>query len=314
MNQLTPKQPARRGRIFPELTLSAEELSRQEAEDEVFYQRCWAIFKYIDHENDLEIVLHTLFNSEINLEKIIYNSIDNSDIKLTSKERCKQVYQYIKDANDIDDLAALNLLDFIVAVSQLNPSLIENYNIASQSYRLIKIENFLEKALEASHLNQTKKQCIRGTYQCIRAGENIADFDILNQLDSIIQNSALPDEIKQIYFRQSITSRAITADLFIINLINNSIHSDKLFTAYSEIRDGKQVSDEMRLKSLDSFILNSDIPDDCKVIYQLMREPATNQKKHSKGEDDVITTVKKFKTQLRKHPRLFPLRPKLRQQ
>lgn len=36
MNQLTPKQPARRGRIFPELTLPPEELAKREAEREVF--------------------------------------------------------------------------------------------------------------------------------------------------------------------------------------------------------------------------------------------------------------------------------------
>ena len=34
MTQLTPKQPARRGRIFPELTLSPEELARRKAENE----------------------------------------------------------------------------------------------------------------------------------------------------------------------------------------------------------------------------------------------------------------------------------------
>ncbi|MFN6153005.1 hypothetical protein [Anabaena sp. AL09] len=50
MTQLTPKQPARRGRIFPELTLSPEELARRKAEDEQFYQRCWAIFERVRPE------------------------------------------------------------------------------------------------------------------------------------------------------------------------------------------------------------------------------------------------------------------------
>ncbi|MTJ55090.1 hypothetical protein FJR38_21670 [Anabaena sp. UHCC 0253] len=45
MTQLTSQQPRRRGRIFPELTLSAEELAKRKAEDELFYQRCWAIFE-----------------------------------------------------------------------------------------------------------------------------------------------------------------------------------------------------------------------------------------------------------------------------
>jgi hypothetical protein len=47
VTQFTPKQPARRGRIFPERTLSPEELARRKAEDEAFDQRCWAIFERV---------------------------------------------------------------------------------------------------------------------------------------------------------------------------------------------------------------------------------------------------------------------------
>jgi hypothetical protein len=50
MTQLTPKQPARRGRIFPELTLSPEELARREAEREAFHKRCRAIFERVRPE------------------------------------------------------------------------------------------------------------------------------------------------------------------------------------------------------------------------------------------------------------------------
>ncbi|WP_016949015.1 hypothetical protein [Anabaena sp. PCC 7108] len=50
MTPVTSKQPARRGRIFPELTISPEELARRKAEDEVFYQRCRAIFDRVRSE------------------------------------------------------------------------------------------------------------------------------------------------------------------------------------------------------------------------------------------------------------------------
>ncbi|AFZ27002.1 hypothetical protein Cylst_4950 [Cylindrospermum stagnale PCC 7417] len=50
MTQLTPKSPSRRGRIFPEHTLSPEELARRKAEDEAFDQRCWAIFERVRPE------------------------------------------------------------------------------------------------------------------------------------------------------------------------------------------------------------------------------------------------------------------------
>ncbi|MFK0731691.1 MAG: hypothetical protein ACFKPT_29590 [Gloeotrichia echinulata GP01] len=47
MTQSTPKQPPRRGRIFPERTLPPEELARRKAEDEAFYQRCRVIFERV---------------------------------------------------------------------------------------------------------------------------------------------------------------------------------------------------------------------------------------------------------------------------
>ncbi|MCG6138045.1 MAG: hypothetical protein MET45_26010 [Nostoc sp. LLA-1] len=47
MTQSTPKQPARRGRIFPERTLSPEELTKRKAEEEVFHRRCRAIFERV---------------------------------------------------------------------------------------------------------------------------------------------------------------------------------------------------------------------------------------------------------------------------
>ena len=45
--QSTPKQPARRGRIFPERTLSPEELAKRQAERKVFHLRCRAIFERV---------------------------------------------------------------------------------------------------------------------------------------------------------------------------------------------------------------------------------------------------------------------------
>ncbi len=44
MNQISSNRTARRGRVFPERQLSPEEKARRKAEDEIFYQRCRAIF------------------------------------------------------------------------------------------------------------------------------------------------------------------------------------------------------------------------------------------------------------------------------
>jgi hypothetical protein len=47
MTEVTPKRTARRGRIFPERTLSPEQLAKRLADNETFHQRCRAIFEQV---------------------------------------------------------------------------------------------------------------------------------------------------------------------------------------------------------------------------------------------------------------------------
>lgn len=50
MTESIHKPRARRGRIFPERTLSPEELARRKAEREAFHQRCGKIFDRVRPE------------------------------------------------------------------------------------------------------------------------------------------------------------------------------------------------------------------------------------------------------------------------
>jgi hypothetical protein len=50
MTQISYNRTPRRGRVFPELQLSAEEKARRKAEDEVFYQRCRIVFDRVQPE------------------------------------------------------------------------------------------------------------------------------------------------------------------------------------------------------------------------------------------------------------------------
>ncbi|GJD15705.1 hypothetical protein RIVM261_006610 [Rivularia sp. IAM M-261] len=50
MTESVPKPRARRGRLFPERTLSSEELAKRKAEREVFHKRCRAIFERVRPE------------------------------------------------------------------------------------------------------------------------------------------------------------------------------------------------------------------------------------------------------------------------
>ncbi|NEP43146.1 MAG: hypothetical protein F6K35_29550 [Okeania sp. SIO2H7] len=50
MNSTSKKRTARRGRIFPDINLSPEEIARRKAEREAFGQRCRVVFDRVKPE------------------------------------------------------------------------------------------------------------------------------------------------------------------------------------------------------------------------------------------------------------------------
>jgi hypothetical protein len=261
--------------------------------------------------NDIVIVLHTLYDKSLNNENIIPFLINNTKFEdNTSRKRCRSVYELVKDGEYTDDLAALDLLDFIVSSSGMDEKICQRYSLASQNSRLTGIEKFIEETLAASNLSEAEQQLLRGTYQCVKAGEAISDFEALNQLDSIVQNSLLPLNLKQKYSVSSATSRAITVELFIVNLIQTSSvlsESDKqkYLSIYIQVRDGEEVSDETTLAALDSLILNSDLPDDYKIIYKLARDRFFERDRESTDED-ISKFFKKAADSIKKANNIVP--------
>jgi hypothetical protein len=166
-------------------------------------------------KNDVLLILHTLYDKNNSYQQIINDLIRNCDIKYDSKVRCIQSYENIRENQLNDDLAAIDLLDFIVDSNKknLDYEFVQRYQLASENYRLLWIEECLEKSLEVSRLSEHKKQALRGIYQCVRAGEAIGKLDYLNDLDSIITNSNIPVTVKQRYLNASVTSKAITTEI-----------------------------------------------------------------------------------------------------
>ncbi len=151
----------------------------------------------------------------------LFTIIKKSQLQFpNSKELCEDVYQKIKLAEYAEDLAALDLLDYLVTTSGASDEIRSSYELASQNSRLIAIESLLEDALEKSQLNNLEKKSIRATYQFVRAGEPINDFGTLTQLDKIIEAASIPTSLKRKYSIASATSRALTTDILVIALLN----------------------------------------------------------------------------------------------
>ena len=262
-------------------------------------------------QNDVLLILHTLYDKNNSYQQIINDLIRNCDIKYDSKVRCIQSYENIQENQLNDDLAALDLLDFIVDNNKknLDDEFVQKYQLASENNRLIWIEECLEKSLEVSRLSEQKKQALRGIYQCVRAGESIGKLNYLNDLDSIITNSNIPVTVKQRYLNASVTSKAITTELFIINLIEDKIISkvekEKYLFVYIQVRDNQKITDLQQLLKLDKLVLNSNIPEECKVIYKLASERVFEQK-NEENSNNIIDRVTKVTKSVKKAAQIVP--------
>ena len=60
------------------------------------------------------LILHTLFDLEKDIKTLVSQHLDSLDLKLESKQRCMAAYNLVRESNFVEDVKALELLDFIV--------------------------------------------------------------------------------------------------------------------------------------------------------------------------------------------------------
>lgn len=224
--------------------------------------------------NDVTFIFHSLYDPDVRIADKIYQEIDNADFirKDATKSQVKEIYELVEDSEYIEDTISLDLLQYLVASSNLDEQIRQRYDIAYQNCLLTTMEKAIYSALDKSPLSQDKKRLIISTYQYVRASEPVPDFSYLKELDAIIGGSNIPIGIKRSYSLASAKSRALTVDIIIVNLITNSPkisreNKEKYLKTYAEIRDGKEVSDVETLPLLNSFILKSNILNSCKLVY-----------------------------------------------
>ncbi|NEQ35683.1 MAG: hypothetical protein F6K40_05000 [Okeania sp. SIO3I5] len=226
--------------------------------------------------DDAFLVLHTFYNPELNLDRRINSLVIRASIYERSKTRCLEAYNRINSGLYTYDLAALNLLDFILESSNIDSLIGLCYRIASENSRWIGIDKGLEQVLDSSNLMEVEKQRLKGIYLYIKSGEPMPNFEKFRQLDAIILNSAIAPELKDKYLLASATSMAVRIDMLIVNLISNSSEIDKnkhrkYLSIYQQLREGATVDNGI-IENLDSVILQAEIPWICKIVYQLLRD------------------------------------------
>jgi hypothetical protein len=225
---------------------------------------------------DAYVVFHTLFDESVNIYRQINQPIAHSSLQPSNKTKCSDAYSVLNAGRPVENLRALDLLDLLVLSGNLPRNIFQRYIIGSQNSRLIAIEECLEETLASAYLTEEKKRLIKGSYQCVLAGEALPNLAPLHQLDAILVNSYLFPELIQQYLIASATSCALTVDYFIEQLISQTIPEKERETyrsLYQTIRDGEPVEqNEETLKLLDRLIFAAEIPRTAQVIYQLTRD------------------------------------------
>lgn len=254
---------------------------------------------------DITVVLHTLYDRQLGIKEEIYQEIDKNTqfVEQASKAKCKFVYEQVEDGEYIDDLIALDFLDYVISSSKLDSKIQERYQLASTNSRLLGISQAIESTLAQSKLTEIEKKLIRATFAYVRAGEPVPDFKALTDIDSIVASSALPLEIKQTYTLSSANSRGLTVDFILVKQIDKSqltAEQKKNYqSTYQQVRDGKTVEDTATLKSLDSFINKAKIPENAKAVYSIARKQnLDNQVASGAKSDAFLQTAQAFKDQL----------------
>lgn len=254
---------------------------------------------------DITVVLHTLYDRQIRIADQVYQEIDKNTqfVEQASKAKCKFVYEQVEDGEYIDDLIALDFLDYVISSSKLDSKIQERYQLASINSRLLGISQAIESTLAQSKLTEIEKKLIRGTFAYVRAGEPVPDFKALTDIDSIVASSTLPLEIKQTYTLSSANSRGLTVDFILVKQIKESQLTDEqknnYQSTYQQVRDGKTVEDTATLKSLDSFINKAKIPENAKAVYSIARKQnLDNQVASGEKSDAFVQTAQAFKDQL----------------
>ncbi|MGI0483309.1 hypothetical protein ACN4EE_21325 [Geminocystis sp. CENA526] len=223
----------------------------------------------------ISVVFHTLYEVSYNINGKIKEEIDKCNLLLTesTRKKCKLVYEQIEDGEEVKS-EDLSLLDYIISTSYLDQNIIERYNIASANYKIYLIENKFNLALNNLNLPKDVKKNLVATAEYVKALDPVPNFDFLDLLDIIISEiDDLPLDLKSLYNQASLTSRAYTADLIILDFIKNNLpYRDGIYSkVYQKIRNGENLSEKdgefFALDYLSKYIFDSKMPLNPKTMY-----------------------------------------------
>ena len=228
-------------------------------------------------DNDTYLVLHTLYDPEVKIDRRINKIVVRAPIYDRTKTKCLEAYNKVNSNLYADDLVALDLLDFLVSLSNIESAIGLRYTIASENSRWLGTDKYVAKTLEAANVTNSERQWLKITYQYIKLGEPIPNLLAWQQLNAMVLNGDLPRLLKQKYLLASANAIALRVDMKMVDGIGGSPEIKegdrrKFTSVYHQLRQGKKQLEPAKLDRLDAALFNSDIPSLCLTIYKLAQE------------------------------------------
>jgi hypothetical protein len=250
--------------------------------------------------NDAYLVLHTLYDPEVKIDRRINQIVVRAPIYDRTKTKCLEAYNNVKAGLYVEDLVALDLLDFLVSLSNIESAIGLRYTIASENSRWLGTEKYVEKALETANLTNSERQWLKITYQYIKLGEPIPNLLAWQQLNAIVLHGDLPRLLKQKYLLASANAIALRVDMKMVDGIGGSAEIKegdrrKFTSVYHQLRQGKKQPEPAKVERLDAALFNSDIPSLCLTVYKLAQEVFLGVNEDLEIEEKFYGASSKFK-------------------
>ncbi|MGG6270827.1 hypothetical protein ACQ4M3_40545 [Leptolyngbya sp. AN03gr2] len=137
----------------------------------------------------------------VELQTYLETTIDQTELPSEQKRQLKGIYQYVRSGEALPDLNSfetLSAIDAMVQGSDLPILIRQRYEIASAQTRAFTADESIQATIRQRHQADKVKQYLQ-IYHQVRIGEEIVDEDMLATLDSLIDSSQLPREVKAIY-------------------------------------------------------------------------------------------------------------------
>ncbi|MDB9315450.1 hypothetical protein PN462_20215 [Spirulina sp. CS-785/01] len=135
----------------------------------------------------------------VGVKQALEKALEQSKLRESQKKLVRGTYEYVRASEPVPDFQALQQLDVIIANSELPLTIKQTYSLASAKSRAFTADFLIVQLICSDRLNSEQQEQYLAAYQAIRDGKPAPESFKLDDLDSFINRSDLPENAKAVY-------------------------------------------------------------------------------------------------------------------